>query len=116
MKNINGYYYVPAEDITLSANADNLEINSNYVHAQPTVSIDITGFQAPTSEDHASLVRLENDAAFGSGINITLKHLSGSSSAGNQIYCLGSVDIVLTPKQYALFTKVGKGYIMTAII
>jgi hypothetical protein len=114
MTSINDYYYILPENINLSANADNLEINSNYVHLIPAVDIDVTGFQSPTSEDHSSLLVIENDTALGSGIDITLKHLSGSSSAGNQLY-LGGSDIVLAPQQYAFFRKVGKGYILSGI-
>jgi len=115
MNSTNDYYYILPEEIALSLSANNLQINSNYVHIFASASIDITGFQAPFSGDHSSRLVVENDAAIGSGIDITLKHLSGSSDAGNQLY-LGGSDVILPPQSYALFVKVGKGYVLTGTI
>ncbi len=54
---------------------------------------DITGFDASSVPQSGRHVWLYNNGSF----NITLKHLSGSSSSGNQIRGKGAVDTVLTP-------------------
>lgn len=111
MESINNYNFVSPEEIAVSGTVDDLAINSNYAHLIPNASTDaITGFQAPTADDHTSVFVAENDGT----VNLTLKHLDAGSAVGNRLY-LGGSDIVLAPQQYAFFRKVGKGFILTGI-
>jgi hypothetical protein len=108
MQSINNYYFTTPENISISSNVDNLEINSNYVHIIASSDFDVTGLQAPFDGDHASRVTLENES--GAGVDITLKANDAGSNIGNRFIMAG--DLVLTPGTYAFFIKVGVGFLL----
>lgn len=102
---LNNYYTgagleCESQDITLSADANNLAIESSVVRLFPDAARNITGldgsaFPFDTSDD-APVVFLTN--ADGTH-NVTLKHNSGASSAGNRIFVSNNADKVLGPYQ-----------------
>jgi hypothetical protein len=61
-----------------------------------TTACNITGIAPPSGGSHVDgrMIRIINVGS----ANLTFKHNSGSSSAGNQFYCVDLIDIVLTPR------------------
>ena len=107
MTSINDYFFVEAEYIPLNSTGDNIEINSNFAALQPSSDLDVTGFQAPTTTEHASNFTLKNES---SEFSITLKFNNVGSSPANRL--IGSAnDVVVAPGQYAFFRVCLKGFI-----
>ena len=84
-------YLGKATTSALSSNTNNLSGATDLVrwYLNPTANIDLTGIVA-TEDGHR--LTLYNPNAF----IVTLKHLSGSSSAANQIICTNNADIPIS--------------------
>ena len=115
MLSTNEYCYVLPEEMAIGVNTDDLLVSANYLQITATSSFELTGIQAPVEESHACVFRLKNDAASGSGLNITLKQ-NTASAAGNRFFMLTGADVVLAPQQYAIFNVVTKGFVCSQII
>lgn len=91
-------YECEAQDIAVTADMNNVAVTSTVVRLTPDNAWNITGldgsaFPFDTANDSAFVFLVNADSAN----TVTLKHNSGSSSAGNKIFVSNNADKTLPP-------------------
>ncbi len=103
MSQFGEYLYTFSQEVDLSADANDLAINSSGVSIIGSGNYNITGFQAPITDKHIAALILVNES---SGTK-TLKHNDSSSLVGNRIKTVGGVDLPMPPGYIVQLRKIG---------
>jgi hypothetical protein len=103
MSQFGEYLYAFSQEVDLSADANDLVINSTYVSIIGSGNHNITGFQPPITDKHISALVVVNES---SGTK-TLKHNDSGSSVGNRIKTVGGVDLAMPPNYIVQLRKIG---------